>query len=150
MFCWLYVQNNLTFFCPTKPHKPGTLVCMNVKLVVLFLSAWFCTEYHREHKQEDPVSDRMVKSFALRNFIPWYPHSTHIFTSGLQGVPQAKKQRCVFKNVAIKIPWSEYCVAALLHRFFLTRRPKCRLYLPEWNKHIFAIFNTKLSYYNPA
>jgi len=56
-----------------------------------------------ERNQEDPLSDQVVKSFALRSFNPWYPHSTHILTSGLQGVPQVKKERCVFENVVIKV-----------------------------------------------
>jgi hypothetical protein len=82
----------------------GTVVCMNVKPGISYLSTRFYTECHRERNQEDPLSDHMVKSFALRSFNPWYPNSTHILTSGLQGVPQVKKQKCIFKIVVIKIP----------------------------------------------
>jgi uncharacterized protein VirK/YbjX len=95
-------------FCPTNLQdykaRIGTLVCMNVKLDISYLSTGFCTDCHREGKQEDLLSDQMVESFALRSFSPWYPHSTHILTSGLQGVPQVKKQGRVFKNVVIKFP----------------------------------------------
>jgi hypothetical protein len=70
--CLLILRSDYFKF-PFLPYKPvglqGTLICTNIKLSISYLSTRFCTEYHREHSQEDPLSDQL--QHLLSSFDPY-------------------------------------------------------------------------------